>query len=330
MKKPTLRTVALEADVSINTVSRAINNKTDINPFTRKKILRIAKKVGYIRNAAAVALRTQKTRTFGVIIADNCNPFYAEVLSGIEAEAKNNHYHIILANTQRSYQEEETAIALLSAKQIDGLLIAPVQEKDNDIHKLIHSNIPFVIVGRDYEDLPVDAVFNDELKGGYIATEYLINQGYSKISFIGGFLYKSPARKRLQGYKKALNHYGIPVEEKLISIGDIDMEDGYQRTKYMLDREIDFQAVFCYNDMMAFGAMKAIKEKGYRIPEEIGVVGYDNIVFSSLITPPLTTVHLKKQELGRESVRLLLSRINGHHQKNKKIVLDVDLVIRGT
>ncbi len=330
MKKPTLQTVALKAGVSINTVSRAINNKTDINSSTRKKILRIAKEVGYIRNAAAVALRTRKTKTLGVIIADNSNPFYAEVLSGIEAEAKNNDYHIILANTQRSYQEEETSIALLSAKQIDGLLIAPVQEKDEDIQKLIHSDLPFVIVGRDYEDLPVDAVFNDEIRGGYLATEYLIKKGYRKVFFIGGYLYKSPARKRLEGYKKALHDYGIPVEEEQIIIGDIDMEDGYDCTRKMLDRKIDFQAIFCYNDMMAFGAMKAIKERGYRIPEEIGIVGYDDILFSSLVSPPLTTVHLKKQELGKESVRLLLSRINGKHQKNKKIVLDVDLVVRGT
>jgi len=330
MKKPNLRTLASKAGVSVNTASRAINDKPDINPLTRKKILRIAKEVGYIRNATAVALRTKKTKTLGVIIADNNNPFYAEVLSGIEAEAKANHYHIILTNTQRNYQEEETSIDLLLAKQIDGLLIAPVQERDEDIHKLILSNVPFVIVGRDYENLSVDAVFNDELKGGYIATEYLIKKGYRKISFIGGYLYKSPARKRLEGYKKALNDYGISVEEKLIRIGDIDLEDGYTDTKYMFDQKINFQAIFAYNDIMAFGAIKAIKERGLSIPEEMGVVGYDNISFSSLVSPPLTTINLEKQELGKESVRLLLSRINGHRKKNKKVVLDVNLVIRGT
>lgn len=330
MKKPNLRVLAAKAGVSINTASRAINDKPDINPLTKKKILRIAREIGYVPNASAVALRTQKTRTLGVIIADNNNPFYAEVLSGIEAEAKANNYHIILTNTRRDYQEEENAIELLLGKQVDGLLIAPVQEKNEDIYKLIDSKIPFVVVGRDYEDLSIDAVYSDELKGGYIATEYLIRKGFKNISYIGGYTYKSPARRRLEGYKKALTDYGIPIKENLIKIGDIDIKDGYNQTKDMFDQGINFQAIFAYNDMMAFGAVKAIKERGLEIPGDIGVVGYDNILFSSLVSPPLTTVNLKKDELGRESVRLLLSKINGHRKKNKKIVLDVDLLIRGT
>lgn len=330
MKKPNLRVLAAKAGVSINTASRAINDKPDINPLTKEKILRIAREIGYVPNASAVALRTQKTRTLGVIIADNNNPFYAEVLSGIEAEAKANNYHIILTNTRRDYQEEENAIELLLGKQVDGLLIAPVQEKNEDIYKLIDSKIPFVVVGRDYEDLSIDAVYSDELKGGYIATEYLIRKGFKNISYIGGYTYKSPARRRLEGYKKALTDYGIAIKENLIKIGDIDIKDGYNQTKDMFDQGINFQAIFAYNDMMAFGAVKAIKERGLEIPGDIGVVGYDNILFSSLVSPPLTTVNLKKDELGRESVRLLLSKINGHRKKNKKIVLDVDLLIRGT
>ncbi|MFA7574288.1 MAG: LacI family DNA-binding transcriptional regulator [Arcobacteraceae bacterium] len=330
MKKPNLRVLAAKAGVSINTASRAINDKPDINPLTKEKILRIAREIGYVPNASAVALRTQKTRTLGVIIADNNNPFYAEVLSGIEAEAKANNYHIILTNTRRDYQEEENAIELLLGKQVDGLLIAPVQEKNEDIYKLIDSKIPFVVVGRDYEDLSIDAVYSDELKGGYIATEYLIKKGFKNISYIGGYTYKSPARRRLEGYKKALTDYGIAIKENLIKIGDIDIKDGYNQTKDMFDQGINFQAIFAYNDMMAFGAVKAIKERGLEIPGDIGVVGYDNILFSSLVSPPLTTVNLKKDELGRESVRLLLSKINGHRKKNKKIVLDVDLLIRGT
>lgn len=330
MKKPNLRVLAAKAGVSINTASRAINDKPDINPLTKEKILRIAREIGYVPNASAVALRTQKTRTLGVIIADNNNPFYAEVLSGIEAEAKANNYHIILTNTRRDYQEEENAIELLLGKQVDGLLIAPVQEKNEDIYKLIGSKIPFVVVGRDYEDLSIDAVYSDELKGGYIATEYLIKKGFKNISYIGGYTYKSPARRRLEGYKKALTDYGIAIKENLIKIGDIDIKDGYNQTKDMFDQGINFQAIFAYNDMMAFGAVKAIKERGLEIPGDIGVVGYDNILFSSLVSPPLTTVNLKKDELGRESVRLLLSKINGYRKKNKKIVLDVDLLIRGT
>lgn len=330
MKYITLKMVAERAGVSVNTVSRAINNKSDINEETKKRVLKVAQELGYVQNATAVALRTKKTRTLGVVIADNRNPFYAEVLNGIEEAAREKNYHIILANTQRDYQKEEEAINLLLAKRVDGLLITPVQDRNDDIKKLIEANIPFVIVGRDFENIEVDAVYNDEVKGGFFATEYLIKKGHKRIAFINGFLHKSPAQGRLEGYKKALKEHGIPLDDMMVSVGDIDVEDGYERTKQMLEKNLDFTAIFAYNDMMAFGAMQVIKEKGLRIPEDIGLVGYDDIPFSSLISPSLSTIRLKKQELGAESVKLLLSRINGSREKMKKIMLNVELIVRGT
>ena len=330
MKYITLKMVAEKAGVSVNTASRAINNKPDINLETKKRILQIAKELGYIRNAAAVALRTKKTGTIGVVIADNRNPFYAEVLNGMEEAAREKNYHIILANTQRDYKKEEEAINLLLAKRVDGLLITPVQDKDDDIKNLIDANIPFVIVGRDFENIEVDAVYNDEVKGGFLATEYLINKGHKRIALIDGFLYKSPARGRLEGYKKALKKYGVPTDDALVSVGDIDVKDGYERTRQLFEKGLDFTAIFAYNDIMAFGAMQTIKEKGLRIPEDIGLVGYDDIPFSSLISPSLTTIRLKKQDLGIESVELLLSRINGNRKKIKKVMLRVELQIRET
>ena len=328
MKYITLKMVAKRAGVSVNTASRAINNKPDINLETKKRVLQIAKELGYIRNAAAVALRTKKTGTIGVVIADNRNPFYAEVLNGMEEAAREKNYHIILANTQRDYRKEEEAINLLLAKRVDGLLITPVQDKDDDIKNLIDANIPFVVVGRDFKNIEVDAIYNDEVKGGFLATEYLIKKGHKRIALINGFLYKSPAKGRSEGYKKALNKYRIPLDESLISVGDINIEDGHERTKQMLEKDLNFTAIFVYNDMMAFGAMQAIKEKGLRIPEDIGLVGYDDIPFSSLISPALTTIRLKKQELGAESVKLLLSRINGNRKITKKVMLGVELQIR--
>jgi len=328
MKYITLKMVAERAGVSVNTASRAINNKSDINEETKKRVLKVAQELGYVRNATAVALRTKKTGTLGVVIADNRNPFYAEVLNGIEEAAREKNYHIILANTQRDYQKEEEAINLLLAKRVDGLLITPVQDRNDDIKKLIEANIPFVIVGRDFKNIEVDAVYNDEVKGGFLATEYLIKKGHKRVALINGFLHKSPAKGRLEGYKKVLKKYGIPFDDALVTIGDIDVKDGYERTKQLLEKNLDFTAIFAYNDMMAFGAMQAVKEKGLRIPEDIGLVGYDDILFSSLISPSLSTIRLKKQELGAESVRLLLSRINGNRKKIKKVMLGVELQIR--
>ena len=203
-------------------------------------------------------------------------------------------------------------------------------DQTGDIKNLIDANISFVVVGRDFENIEVDAVYNDEVKGGFLATEYLIKKGYKRIALIDDFLYKSPAKGRLEGYKKALKKYRIPLDESLISVGDINIEDGYERTKQMLEKKLDFTAIFAYNDMMAFGVMQAIKEKGLRIPEDIGLVGYDDILFSSIISPSLSTISLKKKELGIESVKLLISRIKGKHKKPKKMMLDLDLIIRQT
>jgi LacI family transcriptional regulator len=330
MKYITLRMVAEKAGVSVCTVSRAINNKPDINKETKKRVLKISQELGYVRNATAVALRTNRTWTIGVVIEDNRNPFYAEVLNGMEEAVRGKNYHIILTNTQRDYNKEEEAINLLLAKRVDGLLIDPVQDRDNDINSLVEANIPFVVVGRDFENIEVDAVYNDEVKGGFLATEYLIKKGHKRIALIDGFLYKSPAKGRLEGYKKALKEYGIPLDDALVSAGDIDLKDGYERTKQLFEKELNFNAIFAYNDMMAFGAMQAIKEKGLRIPEDIGLVGYDDIPFSSLTSPPLTTIRLKKQDLGIECVKLLLSRINNKRKKTKKIMLDVELIKRKT
>ena len=328
MKYITLKMVAEKAGVSVNTASRAINNKPDISKETKKRILKVAQELGYVRNDTAVALRTKKTGTIGVVIADNRNPFYAEVLNGIEEAAREKNYHIILANTQRDYKKEEEAINLLLAKRVDGLLITPVQDRDDDIKNLIEANIPFVIVGRDFKNIEVDAIYNDEVKGGFLATEYLIKKGHKRIALINGFLHKSPARGRLGGYKKALKEYGMPFDDALVSVGDIDVKDGYERTKQLFEQGLNFTAIFAYNDMMAFGAMQAIKGKDLRIPEDIGLVGYDDIPFSSLISPSLTTIRLKKQELGAESVKLLLSRINGNRKMTKKVMLGVELQIR--
>jgi LacI family transcriptional regulator len=330
MEYITLRMVAEKAGVSVNTASRAINNKPDINQETKKRIFKVAQELGYVRNNTAVALRTKKTGTIGVVIEDNRNPFYAEVLNGMEVAAREKNYHIILTNTQKDYKKEEEAINLLLAKRVDGLLIDPVQDRDDDINSLVEANIPFVVVGRDFENIELDAVYNDEVKGGFLATKYLIKKGHKRIALIDGFLYKSPAKGRLEGYKKALKKYGISMDDALVSVGDIDVKDGYERTKQMLEKDLDFTAIFAYNDMMAFGAMQAIREKGLRIPEDIGLVGYDDIPFCSLMDPALTTIRLKKQELGIECVKLLLSRINGNRKKPKKIILDLDIIVRKT
>lgn len=324
----TIKDIAKMAGVSINTVSRALNNKPDVSEETKKKILKIAKKLGYVRNFTASSLRQKQTKTVGVVIADSSNPFYAEVLKGIESAARKYGYQIILMNTDRIYKREEEAIRILLERRVDGLLISPVQDKNDDIKYLVDKGTPLVIVGRHFDDIKVDEIHSDEIKGGYIATKHLINRGCRKILMISGFSFKSAARMRLEGYKKALEESRLDYNEEYVIISDIDMKDGYNAVYEAKKKGLVFDGIFCYNDMMAFGAMKALKELGYRIPEDVAVVGYDDIMFSSLVCPPLTTIRIKKFEMGFEAFRMLLQRLKGLRKKVKRKILDVELVVR--
>jgi len=330
MKKKyvTIRDIARVAGVSINTVSRALNNKPDVSEETKEKILRIAKELGYVKNFTASSLRQKRTKTVGVVIADSSNPFYAEVLKGIESAARKYEYQIILMNTERIYKHEEEAVRILLERRVDGLLISPVQDKNDDIKYLVSKGTPLVIVGRHFDDIKVDEIHSDEVRGGYLATKHLINRGYRKILMISGFLFKSAARMRLEGYKKALEEFGLEYDEEYVIISDIDIEDGYNAVYEAKKRGLVFDGVFCYNDMMAFGAMKALKELGFRIPEDVAVVGYDDIMFSSLVCPPLTTIRIKKFEMGFEAFRMLLQRLRGQRKRVKRKILDVELIVR--
>lgn len=307
-----------------------LNNKPDISEETRKKILRIAKELGYVKNVTASSLRSKHTNIAGVIIADSANPFYAEVLKGIEVASRKYGYQIILMNTERIYENEEKAIDVLLQRRVDGLLITPVQDRIEDISKLVERNVPFVIVGRHFEDLEVDEIHSDEVKGGYLATKHLIDRGRKNILMISGYLFKSAAYMRLEGYKKALKEHGITFKEDMVFVTDIDIEAGYQAVNQTIEKGIHFDGIFCYNDLIAFGAMIALKEHGYSIPEDVAVVGYDDITYSSFVCPSLTTVKIKKFEMGFEAFKMLVQKIKGRRKRRKHVILDVELVIRGS
>jgi len=215
MKKyVTIEDIAKIAGVSVNTVSRALNNKPDIKEETKKKILKIAKELGYVKNVAASSLRQKVSKTIGVVLEDSSNPFYAEVLKGIEFASRKYGYQLMLMNTERVYENEEKAILTFLQRRVDGFIIAPVQTNDKDIRKLADMNFPVVILGRHFEGINVDEIHSDEVKGGYLATKHLIERGKRHILMINSYLFRSAAKMRLEGYKKALEEFNIPFKEE--------------------------------------------------------------------------------------------------------------------
>jgi LacI family transcriptional regulator len=318
---------------SINTVSRALNSKPEIRTETKEKILETATRLGYRPNRLAKGLRLNKTGTIGVIVTDITNPFFGAVVKGAEEAAREHGYSIILQDTGEDYEREEEAIQVMLAEQVDGLLITPVQKRKGTIEELKRVGLPFVLLGRHFDDLETDYVVPDDVQGGFLATEHLIKQGHERIALINAPLYISSARERFQGYKKALNEHEIGLNEALLESGAVAMEDGYNFTKSLLAQNPQPTAVFAYSDFVALGVMKAIREAGLGIPEDIAVVGYDDVDFSSCLEVSLTTIRIPKKTLGEKAMETLREKMDKGGGKrdvegHQEVKLGVRLLVR--
>ena len=331
MNHVTMRDVAREAGVSVNTVSRALAGKPDVSPETRARVLKVAERLGYRPNRLARGLRSNKTFTIGVIVTDIANPFFAELVKGVEEAARQNGYSIILEDTSEDPEKEARAIQVMLSERVDGLLLTPVQSKKEGVEKVLKSKVPLVLMGRYFSDLETPYVVSDDVRGAILATEHLIDLGHRNIAHVAGPLHISSAQDRLSGYKQALREHGIPAREEVILTGAVTLRDGYEAGKELLKLKTLPTAVFAYSDLVAIGLMQALMEEGVKIPEDISLVGYDDIEFSAYTKVPLTTVRIPKRALGQKAVRMLLVslRDGGLPDKCGK-KLQVELIIRSS
>jgi LacI family transcriptional regulator len=330
MSHVTLKDIAKEMGVSITTISRALNNKNDISPLTKERILRVIKQRGYTLNAVARGLKIKRTETIGIVITDISDPFFAPVVKGVEKTAQQEGYHVILCDTDEDYQIEKEAIRTLIEKRVDGLLITPTQTNYQDIVELKRKKLPFVLLARhfDFELLETNYVSTDDVKGAFSVTTFLIEKGHGRILFVNGPSYISSAKERLAGYKRALLEAGVEIDESLIRGGGIKKEDGYRIMKEELEKSSRFTAVFAYSDFVALGIIEALKEANYKIPQDIAVVGYDDIDIGSFLEAPLTTMRIPKYDLGVEGFKLLKKRMAGEVGSSQKVILPTELIVR--
>jgi LacI family transcriptional regulator len=329
--KYTLKDVAQYAGVSVTTASRALNDKPDISKETKELIQIAIKELGYVSNLQARELRTQRTSTIGIVISDNANPFFARVIRGIQDTASANGFQVILCNTDEDYDKELHAIRLLSSMQVAGILITPVQSQTDDILELQANQIPFVSITRYLSNIDTNYVVGNDALGGRLAVNHLIERGYQQLFCINGPLHISPGIERWNGCQEALRQHGITNYADLAIFGNINMEDGYRAAKEILKRAKPPFGIFCFSDYVAIGAYQALFEANLRIPEDVGLVGYDNIEFAPLLRVPLTTLDNPRYQVGKAAMEMLMEIIAGRvSPTGNHLALDPQLIIRNS
>jgi LacI family transcriptional regulator len=324
----TIRDVAREARVSIATVSHVINNTRYVSDELSKRVHLAMKKLGYHPNGIARSLKKKRTYTIGMIMPDNSNPFFAEVALGIEMKSFDLSYNVIFCNTNSDVQKESTYLDLLLKKRVDGIVFVSSGSNINSIKFIKSQKIPIIVVDREIKGLEVDSVLVDNLSGGYQATKHLLNLGHKIISCISGPSLITPSSERIEGYKKALMEASLEIDEKLILMGDFQFEGGYKSAKKLLRMKRTPTAIFACNDLMAIGAICAIKEEGLSVPKDISVVGFDDIALASFFNPKLTTVIQPKYIMGKLAANMLIERIRNKEMAPRRKLLKTELIIR--
>jgi LacI family transcriptional regulator len=327
----TMSDVAHQAGVSLMTVSRVINNKGDVSSETRQRILEIIANLGYRPSAIARSLATKETCTIGLVIPDVTNPFFADITRGVEHLAYSEGYHVFLCNTEEDPLRELTVIQSLEEKRVDGLILCSSRLEEEKLADVL-TNLPAVVLinrrlNQTGEDT-VDSVSLDDEQGGWLATQHLIQRGHQRIGLLAGPVASYSGVGRRKGYLAALQEAGISHEVGWLSNCQPSVEGGYEATYAMLAKYPQISALFCFNDLVAVGALQACEELERRIPEEFAIVGHDDIPLAALVSPALTTCRVPRYELGAKAVNALLERFKDRPGGCHQSVLQPELIIR--
>ncbi len=326
--KMTIKEIAELAGVSTATVSKILNGKDkDISEATRKNVLDIVEREGYIPNGIAKSLRIKNTKTIGIIMPDVMNLFFSELARGVEDAAEKKGYSVILCNSDNKESKEEKYIQILQEKMVDGIILTA---SENSVKRsLRRRKIPMVLLDRDIStDEKVGRITVDNEEGTYNATKLLIEKGCKNIGFISSNKTTKSSAQRLQGYENAILESKINFDKNKIFLQNYTIETGYKGTVSLLEKT-NIDGICCGNDLIAIGAIKALKERGIKIPQDVKVIGFDDISISKYMDPPLTTIRQPIYEMGEEAVGMLIDVINNKEMEMSK-VLKTELIVRET
>jgi LacI family transcriptional regulator len=329
-KRVTIQDVADAAGVSRQTVSRAINELGEISPETRAQVLRIAEEMGYRPSSIARGLATQRTGTLGLIVPDVANPFFSEVARGAEHQAYAKGYNVFLCNTDEDPQREVAVLRSLEDKRVDGVVLCSSRLDEATLRASLTRHSSVVLINRQLRGNDFGAVLIDDKMGGQTMTWHLLNAGHQAIGFLAGPPASRSGRKRVEGYFAALTDADTPHNPDWLRPCAPTVVGGQEATRALLTCHPEVTALFCYNDLVAVGALQAAHELGRAVPADLAIVGFDDIPLAALVTPPLTTCRVCRYDIGAQAMAMLLERIAGCTDECQRIMVEPELIIRAS
>ncbi len=314
--------------MSVATVSRTINEVDRVSPEVRERVLAAAESLSYRPNAVARSLRAQNTRTLGLVIPNIKNPFFTQVARAIEDAARERGYSLIFGNTDEDPEKEAEYLNVLLEKQVDGLIVSPARATSSQLEELLWNGVPVVFLDRYVRGIEAPVVRADGRRAVDELVEYLVGFGHEKLAIISGPAETVPGRERLDAFVKGAEERNVPVDEGRIKVGDFRRKSGYKAMRDLLERDEPPTAVFAANNLMALGALQALKRAGIRVPEDISFASFDDVSWFELVDPSITAIAQPVRELGIAAAQMLPALVEG--EEVESVILDAELVVRGS
>ena len=330
----TIDDIAKKAGVSTATVSRVLNNSSSVTPKTRQKVQRVIEECGYIPNALARSLSIQSTRSVAVLVADIENPYFNQALRGITQVADENDYNVLLLNTDEDLQRERRCLRAVAQQQPEGVVISPVSYKDQETGAVLaefeRRSVPVVLLDRLIEGYSFGSVLAENRKGAYEAIRELIRAGHTRIAIIKGSKEKWPVTERWLGYQDAMEEAGLPIRPEYVCSADQKSRLAHLATGKLMSLDQPPTAILTCNSSMTLGCLGYLTEHGIRIPQDVSVIGFDEIDDLRQVGYPLSVVERSPVEMGRLAMEMILRRLGDMEQAKETIVIPTQLILRGS
>ena len=325
----TLADVAGEAGVSVMTVSRVVNDRPGVGPATRRKVRDAIRLLGYRPNIVARGLKAARSHTLGLLVPDITNPYFPDIVRGAEDVAFEAGYTVLLNNVIEDVEREAAALLAFEDRRVEGVIACSPRLPEDRLHELLRRHEAAVVVNRRAPPVVAGSVRVDHEVGGRSIVRHVLASGARRLGLLAGPPDSAAGQERRTGIERELAGHDVDLPLNRILPGRPTLEGGTSAAHELLDRAPDVDALICFNDLVAAGALQALTERGLRVPDDVAVVGYDDIAFARMFTPPLTTLRVPTYELGAEAMRMLLARMQGR-QRSVGIVVQPELIVRGS